>query len=84
MLTALKDHSERIKTVRDNMEEQMKPKAQSIIENIAKKEEAAKELKAKQEAERKTKMEELEKRRELVRKNKEKLVSEQAQTPEQA
>lgn len=62
----------------------MKPKAQSIIENIAKKEETAKEIKAKQEQERKTKLEELEKRRELVRKNKEKLVSEQVLTPEEA
>ena len=41
MLTALKDHSVRIKNVRTNMEDQMKPKAQSIIENIAKKEEAS-------------------------------------------
>merc|ERR1712073_138558 len=84
MLTALKDHSVRIKNVRTNMEDQMKPKAQSIIENIAKKEEASRELKAKQEAERKLKVEEMEKRRELVRQNKEKLASEQSLTSEVA
>lgn len=83
MLTALKDHSDRIKVVRTNFD-QMKPRAQQIIENIAKKEEVSRELKAKQEAERKTKAEEMEKRRELVRLNKEKLVSEQALTPELA
>jgi len=84
MLTALKDHSERIKNVRTNMEDLMKPKAQLIIENIAKKDEVARELKAKQEAERKLKVEEMEKRRELVRQNKEKIVSEQSLTPELA
>ena len=42
------------------------------------------ELKAKQEAERKLKVEEMEKRRELVRLNKEKIVTEQTMTPEQA
>jgi len=84
MMTALKDHSNRVKTVRTNLDDKMKPKAQSIIENIAKKEEASRELKAKQEAERKMKAEEMEKRRELVRQNKEKLVAEQTMTPEQA
>jgi len=84
MLTALKDHSERIKNVRTNMEDLMKPKAQLIIENIAKKDEVSRELKAKQEAERKLKVEEMEKRRELVRQNKEKIVSEQSLTPELA
>merc|ERR1712189_116669 len=63
MLTALKDHSERIKNVRTNMEDLMKPKAQLIIENIAKKDEVARELKAKQEAERELKVEEMEKAR---------------------
>ena len=38
-MTALKDHSNRVKNVRTNLDDQMKPKAQSIIENIAKKEE---------------------------------------------
>ena len=41
MMTALKDHSNRVKNVRTNLEVQMKPKAQSIIENIAKKEETS-------------------------------------------
>ena len=41
MMTALKDHSNRGKTVRTNLDDKMKPKAQSIIENIAKKEEAS-------------------------------------------
>ena len=40
-MTALKDHSNRVKNVRTNLEVQMKPKAQSIIENIAKKEETS-------------------------------------------
>merc|ERR1719411_2402655 len=85
MLTSIKSHSEHVKAVRTNMEEQMKPKAQSIIESIAKKEETSKELKAKQEAERKLKVEEMEKRRELVRQNKEKLVSSGDNlTPEEA
>jgi len=84
MLTALKDHSERIKNVRTNMEDLMKPKAQLIIDNIAKKDEVSRELKAKQEAERKLKMEEMEKRRELVKQNREKIVSEQSLTPELA
>merc|ERR1711983_333933 len=84
MLTSIKSHSEHVKAVRTNLEVQMKPKAQSIIENIAKKEETSRELKARQEAERKLKVEEMEKRRELVRLNKEKLVTEQTMTPEQA
>ena len=42
MLTSIKSHSEHVKAVRTNMEEQMKPKAQSIIESIAKKEETSK------------------------------------------
>ena len=85
MLTALKDHSERVQNVRSNMELQMKPKAQQIVENMAKKEQAAKELKAKQQAERKLKVEEMEKRRELVRQNKEKITaSEKNLTPEEA
>merc|ERR1711971_1217804 len=84
MMTALKDHSNRVKNVRTNLDDQMKPKARSIIENIAKKEESSRELKAKQEAERKLKVEEMEKRRELVRLNKEKIVTEQTMTPEQA
>ena len=46
MLTALKDHSERIKNVRTNMEDLMKPKAQLIIENIAKKDEVARYVKS--------------------------------------
>ena len=100
-MTALKDHSNRVKNVRTNLDDQMKPKAKSIIENIAKKEETSRyksglivfvyskidisrELKAKQEAERKLKVEEMEKRRELVRLNKEKIVTEQTMTPEQA
>ena len=40
-MTALKDHSNRVKNVRTNLEVQMKPKAQTIIENIAKKEETS-------------------------------------------
>ena len=42
MMNALTEHSDRIKNVRNNMEEKMKPKAQQIIENMTKKEEAAK------------------------------------------
>ena len=41
MMTALKDHSNRVKNVRTNLDDQMKPKAKSIIENIAKKEETS-------------------------------------------
>ena len=40
-MTALKDHSNRVKNVRTNLDDQMKPKAKSIIENIAKKEETS-------------------------------------------
>jgi len=82
MLTALKDHSERVQNVRSNMELQMKSKAQQIVENMAKKEQAAKELKANEakEAQRK-----IEKRRELVKQNKEKLAGVEANlTPEEA
>ena len=48
MMTALKDHSNRVKNVRTNLEVQMKPKAQSIIENIAKKEEISRYTKIQQ------------------------------------
>ena len=41
MLSALKDHSDHVKSVRNNMEK-IVPKAQQILENIAKKEESAK------------------------------------------
>ena len=37
MLTVLKDHSEKVQNVRSSMEVQMKPKAQQIVENMAKK-----------------------------------------------
>merc|ERR1712142_563362 len=40
MMNALTEHSDRIKNVRNNMEEKMKPKAQQILEHISKKEEA--------------------------------------------
>ena len=82
MLTALKDHSERVQNVRSNMELQMKPKAQQIVENMAKKEQAAKELKANEakEAQRK-----IEKRKELVKQNKENFARVEANlTPEEA
>jgi len=79
MMNALKEHSEHIKNVRNNMDEKIKPKAQQILENMVKKEEAYRELKAKQEAERKLKAEEQKKKAELVRMNKEKLASEQSE-----
>ena len=41
MMNALTEHSERIKNVRNNMEEKMKPKAQQILDTMAKKEEAS-------------------------------------------
>ena len=41
MMSALKEHSEHIKSVRNNMDEKMKPKAEQILVNMVKKEEAA-------------------------------------------
>ena len=41
MMNALTEHSDRIKNVRNNMDENMKPKAQQILEHMSKKEEAA-------------------------------------------
>ena len=41
MMSALTEHSDRIKNVRSNLDEKMKPKAQQILENMTKKEEAA-------------------------------------------
>jgi len=84
MMSALKEHSEHIKSVRNNMDEKMKPKAEQILVNMVKKEEAARELKAKQEAERKLKMEEQKKKGDLVRMNKEKLAAEPSLTTESA
>jgi len=84
MMNALTEHSERIKNVRNNMEEKMKPKAQQILDSMAKKEEASRELLAKQEAERKLKVEESKKKGELVRLNKEKLAAEANITTESA
>jgi len=84
MMTALTEHSDRIKNVRNNMEENMKPKAQQILEHMSKKEEAAKELLAKKEAERKLKVEESKKKGDLVRMNKEKLAAETSLTTESA
>merc|ERR1712034_146437 len=84
MMNALTEHSERIKNVRSNLDEKMKPKAQQILENMTKKEEAARELLAKQEAERKIKMEETKKKGDLVRMNKEKLAAEPSLTTESA
>merc|ERR1719228_2644952 len=84
MMNALTEHSERIKNVRNNMEEKMKPKAQQILENMSKKEEAARDLLAKQEAERKFKVEESKKKAEMVRMNKEKLAAETSLTTESA
>merc|ERR1711915_1153331 len=84
MMNALTEHSERIKNVRNNMEEKMKPKAQQILDTMAKKEEASRELLAKQEAERKLKVEESKKKGELVRLNKEKLAADANITTESA
>merc|ERR1712183_118266 len=39
MMSALKEHSEHIKSVRNNMDEKMKPKAEQILVNMVKKEE---------------------------------------------
>ena len=41
MMNALKEHGERVKNVRSNLDEKMKPKAQQILDNMVKKEEAA-------------------------------------------
>jgi len=83
MLSALKDHSDHVKSVRSNMEK-IVPKAQQILENIAKKEESAKELKAKQEAERRLKLDEQKRKVELVKLNKEKIAAELSTTTESA
>jgi len=83
MMNALTEHSDHIKSVRNNMDQKMKPKAQEILDVMAKKEESSRELLAKLEAERLMKIEEKKKHEELVRMNK-KLVAESSLTTESA
>ena len=41
MMNALTEHSDHIKSVRNNMDQKMKPKAQEILDVMAKKEESS-------------------------------------------